>query len=124
VNAEQYQKAKSLFANLVQNQPSPENYFYYGDLYLKLNMPDSAKAVFQKGMAADEKGKYKLNQIGLGTVDLFEKNPTAAQANFAKATEDMRRKDFEEFIYIGKAYTYEASRDLTKAFEWFEKAKE
>lgn len=124
VNAEQYQKAKSLFANLVQNQPSPENYFYYGDLYLKLNMPDSAKAVFQKGMAADEKGKFKLNQIGLGTVDLFEKNPTAAQANFAKATEDMRRKDFEEFIYIGKAYTYEASRDLTKAFEWFEKAKE
>ncbi|HET8829067.1 MAG TPA: hypothetical protein VFM79_06980, partial [Pelobium sp.] len=124
VNAEQFQKAKSLFANLVKNQPSPENYFYYGDLYLKLNMPDSAKAVFQKGIAADEKGKFKLNQIGLGTVNLFEKNPAAAQANFAKATEDMRRKDFEEFIYIGKAYTYEASRDLTKAFEWFEKAKE
>ncbi len=124
VNAEQFQKAKSLFANLVQNQPSPENYFYYGDLYLQLNMPDSAKAVFQKGIAADEKGKYKLNQIGLGTVNLFEKNETAAQANFAKAIDDMRRKDFEEFIYIGKAYTYKTSRDLTKAFEWFEKAKE
>lgn len=124
VNAEQFQKAKALFANLVQNQPTPENYFYYGDLYLQLNMPDSAKTVFQKGIAADDKGKYKLNQIGLGTVDLFEKNPTAAQANFAKATDEMKRKDFEEFIYIGKAYTYEASRDLTKAFEWFGKAME
>lgn len=124
VNAEQYQKAKTMFANLVKNQPTPDNYFYYGDLFLQLNMPDSAKMAFQKGIAADEKGKYTLNQIGLGTVNLFEKNPAAAQANFAKATDDMRRKDFQEFIYIGKAYTYEPSRDLTKAFEWFEKAKE
>ena len=68
VNAEQYQKAKSLFSNLVRNQPTPENYFYYGDLYLQLNMPDSAKAVFQKGIAADDKAKYTLNEIGLGTV--------------------------------------------------------
>ncbi|HTN20619.1 MAG TPA: hypothetical protein VL125_09095 [Pelobium sp.] len=124
VNAEQFQKAKSLFANLVKNQPTPENYFYYGDLYLQLNMPDSAKAVFQKGIAADDKGKYMLNEIGLGTVDLFEKNPSGAQGHFAKATEDMRKKDFLEYIYIGKAYTYEPSRDLTKAFEWFDKAKE
>ncbi|MFC5285072.1 tetratricopeptide repeat protein [Pedobacter alpinus] len=124
VNAEQFQKAKSLFSNLVQAQSTPENYFYYGDLYLQLNMPDSAKTVFQKGIAADDKGKYTLNQIGLGTVNLFEKNEPAAQANFAKATEDMRKKDFLEYIYIGKAYTYAASRDLTKAFEWFEKAKE
>lgn len=124
VNAEQFQKAKSLFGNLVKVQPTPENYFYYGDLYLKLNMPDSAKAVFEKGIAADEKGKYTLNQIGLGTVNLFNKNTAAAEANFAKAMDDMRKKDFLEYIYIGKAYTYEPSRDLTKAFEWFEKAKE
>ena len=87
VNAEQFQKAKSLFANLVKVQPTPENYFYYGDLYLQLNMPDSAKTVFEKGIAADDKGKYKLNYIGLGTVNLFEKNATGAQANFAKATD-------------------------------------
>jgi tetratricopeptide (TPR) repeat protein len=124
VTAEQYQKAKSLFANLIKNQASPENYFYYGDLYLRLNMPDSAKAVFQKGIAADDKGKFTLNYVGLGTVDLFNKNPSAAQANFAKATEDMRRKDYLEYVYIGEAYTYEPSRDLPKAFEWFEKAKE
>lgn len=124
VNAEQFEKAKSLFANLVKTQPTPESYFYYGDLYLRLNMPDSAKAVFEKGVSADAKGVYKLNQIGLGTVNLFEKNTPAALANFDKATKDMRKKDFQEYIYIGKAYTYEKSRDLTKAFEWFEKAKE
>ena len=124
VTAEQYQKAKSLFANLTKNQATPENYFYYGDLYLRLNMPDSAKAVFLKGIAADEKGKFTLNYVGLGTVDLFKKNAAAAQANFAKATSDMRRKEYLEYVYIGEAYTYETSRDLPKAFEWFEKAKE
>ncbi len=124
VTAEQYQKAKSLFANLAKNQATPENYFYYGDLYLRLNMPDSAKAVFQKGIAADEKGKFTLNYVGLGTVDLFNKNAAAAQANFSKATSEMRKKDYLEYVYIGEAYTYETSRDLPKAFEWFEKAKE
>ncbi len=124
VNAEQYQKAKSMFNSLVKIQPTPENYFNFGELYLTLNNPDSAKIVFQKGIAADEKGKYTLNYIGLGTVDLFAKNTAAAQANFAKATEEMRKKDYQEFIYIGKAYTYAQSRDLTKAFEWFTKANE
>ena len=124
VNAEQYQKAKTMFNNLVKIQPTPENYFYFGDLYLILNNPDSAKVVFQKGIAADEKGKYTLNYVGLGAVDLFAKNAAGAQANFAKATENMKKKDYLEFIYIGKAYTYENSRDLDKAFEWFNKAKE
>ncbi len=124
VTAEQYQKAKSMFNNLVKVQPTPENYFNFGELYLTLNKPDSAKVIFQKGIAADDKGKYMLNYIGLGTVDLFEKNPAAAQANFAKATNDMKKRDYLEYVYIGKAYTYEPSRDLTKAFEWFQKADE
>jgi tetratricopeptide (TPR) repeat protein len=60
----------------------------------------------------------------LGAVNLFEKNPTAAQANFNLATAGMRKKDYRENIYIGKAYTYENSRDIAKAFQWFDKAKE
>lgn len=123
VYAEQYQKAKTMFNNLVKTQPTnPENYFYYGDLYLQLNNPDSAKVLFQKGISVD--ADYSLNHIGLGTVDLFAKNATSAQANFNKASSDMKRKDYKEFIYIGEAYTYEASQDLTKAFEWFAKANE
>lgn len=122
VRAEQFQKAKSIFSNLVKTQATAENYFNFGDLYLLLNRPDSAKIVFQSGLTVDP--KYTLNYVGLGAVDLFAKNAAAAQANFAKATEGMKKKDFQEYIYIGKAYTYEASRDLTKAFEWFEKAKE
>lgn len=124
VTAEQYQKAKVMFNNLVKTQPTPENFFHFGELFLTLNQPDSAKIVFDKGIKADEKGKYMLNYVGLGTVDLFHKNAAAAQANFAKATEDMRKKDYEQYIYIGKAYTYEPSRDLDKAFEWFGKAME
>ncbi|MBD3749564.1 MAG: hypothetical protein IE931_08715 [Sphingobacteriales bacterium] len=124
ITAEQYQKAKVMFNNLVKIEPTPENFFHFGELYLTLNQPDSAKIIFDKGIKADEKGKYMLNYIGLGTVDLFHKNAAAAQANFAKATEGMRKKDYEQYIYIGKAYTYEPSRDLDKAFEWFNKAME
>ncbi|RRN77338.1 hypothetical protein EIM50_20130, partial [Pseudoxanthomonas sp. SGD-10] len=121
--AEQYQKAKSMFNNLITTQPDvAANYFYYGNLYLKLENADSAKVLFQKGIAADP--SYRFNYIGLGTVDLFNKNETAAQANFDKATAGMKRRDYKEYIYIGDAYTYERSLNLDKAFQWFERAKE
>jgi tetratricopeptide (TPR) repeat protein len=123
VNAEQFQKAKGLFSNLVKTQPTnAENFFFFGDLYLQLNNADSAKVLFQQGLSADP--KFTLNYIGLGTVDLFNKNESAAKANFDKAIADMKRRDHKEFIYVGKAYTYENSRDLPKAYEWFAKAKE
>jgi len=123
VYAEQFQKAKSIFKNLTGTQPTnAENYFYFGDLYLNINLPDSAKLAFQKGIAIDP--KFTLNYVGLGAVNLFEKNTSAAQANFVLATAEMRKKDFKEYIYVGKAFTYEASRDLPKAYQWFDKAKE
>ena len=54
VYAEQFQKAKAMFKNLTTTQPSnAENYFYYGDLYLNITNPDSAKIMFQKGITAD-----------------------------------------------------------------------
>lgn len=124
VNAEQYQKAKTIFNGLIKTQPTPINYFNFGELYLKLNNPDSAKIVFQKGIDADPKKDFSLNSVGLGTVDLFAKNPTAAQAKFDLLLAEKKKKDFLEYIYIGKAYTYEPSRDLVKAFDWFGKAKE
>src|SRR5690606_16626099 len=116
-------KAKSMFTTLISTQPAnPQNYFYFGDLYLQLDNADSAKVLFQKGISADP--KFTLNYVGLGAVDLFAKNTAAAQVNFDKATADMKRKDYREFIYIGSAFTYENSRDLDKAFQWFEKARE
>src|SRR5690606_19039448 len=106
-----------------KTQPTnAENFFFFGDLYLQLNNADSAKVLFQQGLSADP--KFTLNYIGLGTVDLFNKNESAAKANFDKAIADMKRRDHKEFIYVGKAYTYENSRDLPKAYEWFAKAKE
>ncbi|TAF45963.1 MAG: hypothetical protein EAZ51_06215 [Sphingobacteriales bacterium] len=123
VYAEQFVKAKTMFSGLTAMQPTnAENYFYYGDLYLNINKPDSAKMAFQKGIAIDP--KFSLNYVGLGAVNLFEKDASSAQVNFALATASMRKKDYKEYIYVGKAFTYEASRDLPKAFEWFTKAKE
>lgn len=123
VSAEQYQKAKSMFNNLLTTQPAvAENYFYFGDLYLRLENIDSAKIVFQKGIASDP--SFKLNYVGLGTVDLFNKNEIAAQANFDKAIAGIKKKDYKEYMYIGNAYNYEQSRNFEKSVQWFEKAKQ
>lgn len=122
VYAEQFENAKTMFKSLTAIQPNnAENYFYYGDLYLNINKPDSAKIAFEKGIALDP--KFTLNYVGLGAVNLFEKNEVGAQANFALATAAMRKKDYKEYIYVGKAYTYPDARNLPKAFSWFEKAK-
>ncbi len=123
VNAEQYQKAKSILKNLTTTQASnPENFFWLGDAYLRTDKVDSAKMAFTKGISAD--AEYNLNYVGLGTIDLIAKNDAAAQANFNKALDDTKKKEYLELMYIGKAYTYEQVKNFPKALEFLNKAKE
>ena len=56
IDAEQYQKAKSMPKNLTTTQATKdENFFYLGWVYLAQDYPDSAKAVFNKGIAVNAK---------------------------------------------------------------------
>src|ERR1700761_3356012 len=65
IDAEQYQKAKSMLKNLTQTQATKdENFFYLGWVYLIQDYPDSAKEQFTKGIAVNPKSA--LNQIGVG----------------------------------------------------------
>src|SRR4051812_6245947 len=83
IDAEQYQKAKSMLKNLTVTQPTKdENFFYLGWVYLKQDYPDSAKTAFNKGLAANPKSA--LNVAGLGAVDLLDNNAPSASANFDK----------------------------------------
>ncbi|MGO4771680.1 tetratricopeptide repeat protein [Flavobacterium sp. W22_SRS_FK3] len=121
IDAEQFQKAKSLLKSIISAKPSDgEANFVLGNIYLNESVVDSAKIYYLNGLeASDEKN---LNYIGLGQIDLNEKNTAGAQANFGLATKDMRRKDVEEFIYIGRAYINSENPDYNNAIAILKRA--
>ena len=122
IDAEQYEKAKSILKNMLQAKPgNGKATFYLGNIYLKQNLEDSAKIYFQKGWSASESAKW--NYIGLGQIDLDKANPTAAQANFDLATKDIKKKDVEEYINIAKAYMNSDKPDYKTALVYLNKAK-
>ncbi|RTY92518.1 tetratricopeptide repeat protein [Flavobacterium sp. GT3R68] len=122
IDAEQFEKAKSMLKSLVQTKPANgKAAFLLGNVYLTQNMADSAKIYFQKGVAATEDAR--LNYVGLGQMDLDNGNLAAAQANFALATKDLKKKDTEEYVYVGKAYMNSNKPDYKNALSVLGKAK-
>jgi Tfp pilus assembly protein PilF len=122
IDAEQYEKAKSILKNIVKTTPdNGRASFLLGNVYLRQSIQDSAKLVFQKGLTAKEAGAF--NYIGLGQIDLDNSNEQAAQFNFDQATASMKKKDIEQFVHIGKAYTNSVNPNFKKAIEVLNKAK-
>ncbi len=123
IDAEQYEKAKGILKGLLVSKPdSGKNFFILGNLYLTQKLTDSATIFYQKGILA--KTEANFNYIGMGQIDLENGNQTAANANFDKAVLSVRRKDFEEFLYIGRAYMNATPPDYKKAIVFLNKAKE
>jgi len=121
IDAEQFDKAKNLLKSIIKAKPSDgEANFILGNVYLNQSVVDSAKIYYNNGLQASD--KKNLNYIGLGQLDLDAKNAAAAQANFALATKDMRKKDVNEFIYIGRAYMNSENPDYKSAITVLQKA--
>jgi tetratricopeptide (TPR) repeat protein len=121
IDAEQFEKAKSLLKSIIKAKPSDgEANFVLGNIYLNQTIIDSAKIYYLNGIEAAD--KKNLNYIGLGQLDLDSKNTAGAQANFALATKDIKRKDVNEFIYIGKAYVNSVNPDYKSAIASIQKA--
>src|SRR5579863_2625021 len=104
IDAEQFQKAKSMLKNLVTTQSTKaENYFYLGWVYIKQDYPDSAKTQFQKGLSVDPKSA--LNYVGLGVVAHLDKDAAGTSSNFNQAiTIASAGKDTKPYVYMGKGY--------------------
>jgi cytochrome c-type biogenesis protein CcmH/NrfG len=103
IDAEQFEKAKSMLKSVIQAKPSNgKAAFLLGNIYLKQNITDSASIYFQKGLAAAEGAKF--NNIGLGQIDLDADNKTAAKTKFDLVVKDLKKKDTEEYIYVARAY--------------------
>ncbi|MBP4139901.1 tetratricopeptide repeat protein [Flavobacterium geliluteum] len=121
IDAEQFEKAKSLLKSIIKAKPSDgEANFVLGNVYLNQSVIDSAKIYYLNGLEASD--KKNLNYIGLGQLDLDGKNAASAQANFGLATKDMKRKDVNEFIYIGRAYINSTNPDYTNAIASLKRA--
>ncbi|MEN2415895.1 tetratricopeptide repeat protein [Flavobacterium mesophilum] len=121
IDAEQFQKAKSLLKSIIKAKPSDgEANFVLGNIYLNQSVVDSAKIYYLNGIEASD--KKNLNYIGLGQIDLDNKNTAAAQANFGLATKDMKRKDIDEYIYIGRAYMNSNNPDYNSAITSLKRA--
>jgi tetratricopeptide (TPR) repeat protein len=122
IDAEQFESAKKMLKSIVQEKPANGTAaFYLGNVYLLQNNADSAKIYYQKGLTGSEGAK--LNNIGLGLIHLDNGNAVAAEEKFALATKDLRKKDIEEYIFIGRAYTFSTNPDYKKALEYLNKAK-
>jgi len=122
IDAEQYEKAKSILKTLLKTNPiDGRANFMLGNIYLIQNVNDSAKVAYQKGLAGTDGSRF--NYIGLGTMDLDSGNTTAAEANFALALKDAKKKDVEELTAIGRAYTYSNKPNYKKAIEYLNRAK-
>lgn len=121
IDAEQFEKAKSLLKSIIKAKPSDgEANFVLGNVYLNQAIVDSAKIYYSKGLEASD--NKNLNYIGLGQLDLDSKNTASALANFALATKDMKRKEVDEFIYIGRAYMNSVNPDYTSAITSLKRA--
>ena len=122
IDAEQFEKAKSLLKSIIQAKPANgKAAFLLGNVYLKQNIADSASIYFQKGLTAAEGGRF--NNIGLGQMDLEANNLAAAKAKFDLVTKDLKKKDIEEYIFIARAYMNADKPDYKTAIEVLNKAK-
>jgi tetratricopeptide (TPR) repeat protein len=122
IDAEQFEKAKTILKSIINAKPSNGTAaFHLGNVYMIQNNIDSAKIYYQKGLAGSEGAR--LNNIGFGLIDLDKGDQTAAQEKFALATKDLKKKDIEEYLYIGRAYMYSLKPDFKKAIEVLSKAK-
>ncbi len=121
IEAEQYEKARHILEELVKTDSlNGENYFQLGTLYLTITEDGLAFQTFNKGLGLKKEGH--LNYIGLGQYYLDEGKNAEAEASFAKATENIRKKDAEEWMYIARAYAKSLNPNYAKAAEYAKKA--
>lgn len=103
IDAEQYQKAKSMLKNLTTTEASKdENFFYLGWVYVLQDYTDSAKAVFNKGISVN--AKSALNYAGLAVVAHLDKDAGGESSNSAQAIANAGKGNAKPYVYLGKGY--------------------
>jgi tetratricopeptide (TPR) repeat protein len=115
--AGQYDNAKTILERTINDSSTDKSLaqYYLGQVALQKGDKATAKACFEKGIAANADCAY--NYVGLGALDLLNGNATQAQDNFKKA-QSLAKKDNELTVSIARSY-YNAdpvkySKEITK----------
>lgn len=123
IDAEQLEKAKGILKSIVKSNPMDgEAFLLLGNTYLAQNVADSAKITFESGLKAKKNSHY--NYIGLGHLSLDKGDVADAKAKFDLAKKEMRKKDFQEYVYIANAYMNASPPNYKSALETLEPTKE
>lgn len=122
IYAEKYDKAKTILKALISSDVDQgKNFFILGNLYLTQKVEDSAKIYFDKGLVAKKNANF--NYIGQGQIALNNNDAAKSNELFNKAQVDMKRKDFQEFLYIGRAFMNADIPNYKSALVYLNKAK-
>lgn len=114
IDAEKYQNAKTTLKSIIKSDPDKGlAYFLLGNVYLTQKVADSAKVSYENGLKAKDEAHF--NYIGLGQMDLNASNSAAAKTKFDLAIKEMGRRDFEEYVYVARAYMNAVKPDYKAA---------
>jgi lipopolysaccharide biosynthesis regulator YciM len=101
---DRYEVAASDFKKLIATTPTAgENYFYAGENYFYKGDLDSARVMYEKGVANN--ATNALNYVGVGKIALFNGEETKANENFFKAKTLSQNKNATVLYEIAEAYT-------------------
>lgn len=129
---EQYTSAKAAFTKLVAAQPTVgDNYFYFGDLLLKMDDEDSALIVFKKG--TDIEPSNPLTHVGLGRVYMYtgkvedglrelSQADALITAQSGKKGTLTPQKQAVILCELGETYTFAPSPNYDKAIDYTNRA--
>lgn len=122
IDAEQYEIAKNTLETITALKPT-DGYakFLLGNVCLLKGDYEAAKKHFDVGITCSSKGNFSY--IGLGYIALDKGDFVEAEKYFALATQNSSKRDLEETVYIGKAYTYSEHPNYKKAIEILSKSR-
>jgi len=102
INKEKYKAAAEFFtAKLGSDAKNPEVYYRLGEISFLQGKFDDAKAMYEKGIAAD--GNYALNHIGLAKTFLAKKDTASSRPVIDKVLEMPNLK--QNLLDVAEAYS-------------------
>ncbi len=123
LESHKFGKAKEVFQKMIDTKPTEGNYFLLGNAYLRQFSPDfeKAKAIFDKGLAADKKSL--LNRIGLASIEMGKGNKNGATTELLNIAKDSKDKNAEVLYRIAEAFTmFDNSKDADQGIVFYKKA--
>jgi len=119
LNSKQYEEAKKIFSSLLKSNPEDAAaLFGLGECYMYTGKPDSAKILFNKGIAANS--GYPGNYVGLGHLSLSS-SPAEAEAYFKDAVK-RSKKDVTALLMIARIYANQTPKNLVESKKYLDKA--